>query len=77
MKRPVHLHDLRAIELRRVERLLKHQLAEWSRLQDAYPDARDEIEADSDALGLVLVAVIDEARRREQEEADQKYLTAT
>lgn len=77
MKRPIHLHDLKASELRRVERLMKAQLAIWSRLEDQYPDARDEIVADSDALSLVMLAVIDEARLREQDEADAKYLKLT
>jgi hypothetical protein len=77
VKRPTHLHDLKARELRRVERLLKTQLALWSRLEDHYPEAHDEIVADSDALSLVMLAVMDEARRREQDEADAKYLKLT
>lgn len=77
MKRPIHLHDLKPSELRRVERLLKTQLALWNRLEDHYPDAHEEIVADSDALSLVMLAVMDEARRREQDEADAEYLKET
>lgn len=77
MKRPFHLHDLKASELRRVERLIKAQIALWNRLENLYPDARDEIVADSDALSLVMLVVIDEARRREQDEADAEYLKLT
>lgn len=77
MKRPIHLHDLKASELRRVERLLKTQIALWSRLENHYSDAYEEIVADSDALSLVMLAVMDEARQREQDEADAEYLKET
>ena len=72
-----HLHHLTAAELGRATRVIRAHLVTLGRLADDYADAGDEIRADEDALGFVLVALLHASKVRADEDAAKEYLDAS
>lgn len=70
------LHKLSTKELRRAERAIRHHLTAMSAVAHTYPDDSYEIQADADALGLVLAIVHHELRRSEHEDDEAAYLNS-
>lgn len=70
----VKLHNLTANELERAAKAIQVYVHTLGQMTSSYPDSANEITADADALGLVRIAVLQEAERRRQEDRDRAYM---
>lgn len=76
--RHFRLHQLTAEELGRATRAVRTHIRTLNGLVHDYPvHGGDEIQADADALGLVLVVLLKASEDRAYEDAEKEHLDAS